>query len=419
MNRLYDNLSILDGKEYLIVADIYHSSLDENSINNQLEEINTFSNFDKNIIYLIFSKDNIKERNLNDNVFAEDKLAYLHFIIGFALAKGITTYLFTGELNSTWLKIKDSKYENFLKFSEFEYLKITLEYMLREKRRNYEKEFGKQPSKLTMLLNNTKPVLKRTESKNSEISYPPVLNITESFNFKNLFENAKKFLIKSNPKNFQAVKNILLNLTEQKIKSFTNYEENELAFILLTELLNKGVIMNNILTELVNNKFITSFNDIESLLNFDIDTDIEINEDGENVNHKNKKRSKLPTEVFSLSSKSEEEYTKLLQNSPTICNFVKTIVAKILNSISLSTIDRMPSNPVKYKNFIYSYLNNQELKHIAKRILILDYDNLLNTLTEGIIIELMKNSLIIILSETKIFYNLVKIEQEKFRLSNK
>jgi hypothetical protein len=415
MNLLYDNLSALDGKECLIIADLYHSAPDEQSMNNQLDEINTFSKFDRKILYLIFSKDyNLKERNLNENVFTEDRLAYVHFLVGFALAKQLTIYIFTSELNTNWLKLNDSKYQNFLKFSEFEYLKITLEYMLREKKRNYEKELGKQPSKLTLLLNNK--TIEKKESKQIESSR--VICIRESFAFQNLFETVKKYLIKSNPKSFSAIRNTLINYSEQKIKAFDGFDENGLAFLLLTELLEKEVIINPILYDAISHNLVNKFEDILSLISFDIDTDLDIDSGSSGVKHK-RNRSKTIDQVFTLSEKSEEEYRSLLQNSMTICNFVKSIITKILNSISLSTIDRMPCNPVKYKNYIYSHLNNQELRHIAKRILILDYDSLLNTLTEGIIIELMKNNLVIILSDSKMFYNLVKIEQEKYRLANK
>jgi hypothetical protein len=389
---------------------MYHSSMDEESLKHYLEEINNFSKFDRNIIYLIFSKDNIKERNLNENVFAEDRLAYAHFIVGFAIARGVTTYLFTSELNTNWLKLGDSRFQNSLKFSEFEYMKITLEYMLREKKRSFEKEL-KQPSKLTMLFNG-KPIEKK-ENKVNEVKTPA---ICETFGFKNLFETVKKCLGKSNPKTFYAIKNTLLNYSEQKIKSFDGIDENGLAFLLFKELVIKGVIMNPILADIINNRLITCFEDIASLITFEIDNEMDVEND---PIKRTRNRSKTTTQAFTLSEKSEDEYRSLLQNSMTICNFVKSIVMKILNSISLSTIDRMPTNPIKYKNLIYSYINNQELRHIAKRILILDYDSLLNTLTDGIILELMKNNLVIILSDSKIYYNIVKIEQEKFRLANK
>jgi hypothetical protein len=46
----------------------------------------------------------------------------------------------------------------------------------------------------------------------------------------------------------------------------------------------------------------------------------------------------------------------------------------------------------------------------------IDYDKIVNILTEGVILELVRNNLICFLSSTKMTYNLEQIEKEKFRL---
>jgi hypothetical protein len=419
--------------------------------------------------------------NENQNIFYEDKLSNIHFISGFALAKKLNIYLFTDHntKNSNWLKLTDKFYESKIKFSEFEFMKITMEYMLRERKRNYEALYGKKASKLSMIFdkNQSNSNIKNDKmnddkmnddkinsNNNNNNSYSEFLNLGK---FQSIIVNIKQYFLNSPPKNFENIKNILYNFSEQNLNFFSGnsisrgkggdvsgglsgcapgslakLDIDSLSFLLLKELLNKEIIINKILEKLIDDKIICNIVDIQSMMSFYIN----LGSDDENLTDQNKtvkpikhtiisnKNSNIIPKTntitnsnriknhnqqtnFHISETAEEEYRNIILNCPAICNFVKKTVTKILSNFSFQNIDKLPTNPCKFKNHVYSFVNNQELLRISKKILNLEFDKLLNILTDGIIIEFMRNNLVIFLSDKKIHYNLNEIETEKFRLS--
>lgn len=466
---LFNNLSKLDNTQSLILLDFYHLALENeeeyNFIKKHLLFLKEVCYVDTNVNYLIFTKNHILESeedsaikldselsahcivrnsvieilNQNQNIFIEHKQSNIDFITGFLVAKGITVYIFTDEnsKNSKWLKMTDSLLADKIKFSEFEYLRITVDYMLRDKKRNDSKY--KQPSKLSAFLDGKSESTnsnKISQAKVALSSKNQVSNIIQIPKFQQLLENVIKYMTKSPPKSFKIIKNIITNFVEQHSNFFfKNYSLNEdsLSFIIFCELIKRDIILNRVLKNLISENYITSLDEIDTLLCFFVnpeyeeDLNFEENEIQMNTQNTNqlqhisekklkKKKSSL-VDNFSISENTEEEYKKLILTCPPICNFVRKIIYKILCNCSISSIDKLPTNPGRYKNFILSYVNNQDLLKLSKNILNLAYDKIMNILTEGIIIEFMRNGLVIFITEKKIHYNLPEIERERFRLS--
>jgi hypothetical protein len=471
---MFNNLTKLDKTESLIILDFFHLSLDHEEeaqfIQKHLLAIKEVCYLDSNITYLIFTKAHVMEEDeeettvkksntiknfileiftQNKNIFYEQKLSNIDFITGFAVAKGITVYIFTDEncKNSKWLKIGDSAFEAKIKFSEFEYLRVTMDYMFRDKKRNYESK-GKQPSKLTAFLDgkleSTKNVQPNIKEKIQNLS----ADITQIIKFQQVVENIIQYMTKSPPKSFKIIKNIIVNFSEQHANFFFknyNIREDVLSFLLFSELINREVILNTVLKNLINEKVITCLDEIETMLCFFINPDYDeyLNfeiEDGsgetnpltnpqinsqtnpqiipKSIGKKSKRKKNDPLVMnFSLQENAEEEYKNLILNCSPLCNYIRGIIYKILCNCSLATIDRLPTNPGKYKNYILSFVNNQELLKISKKILNLNYDKIVNILTEGIIIEFIRNYLVVFVTDKKIHYNLPEIEKEKFRLA--
>jgi hypothetical protein len=115
---------------------------------------------------------------------------------------------------------------------------------------------------------------------------------------------------------------------------------------------------------------INSLNEIEEIISFEVNTENTENTENENTMHvtekKKRKRDKNSSNDFYISETAEEEYRRLVIDCPAICIYAKKIIFKVLSSISFETISKLPTNPSKYKNLIYSFINNQELKKIAK-----------------------------------------------------
>jgi len=191
------------------------------------------------------------------------------------------------------------------------------------------------------------------------------------------------------------------------------------------------LILSKKLTDLVNSNIVCNLDDISNLLNFHININNNYNsleEENEkisdnliyvnsvNKDFNNPQISKNEKNKFSIGDNSEEEYTNLIKSCQSICLFVKNVICKILNSINLSCLEKLPTNSFKYKNYIFSFVNNQELFKLSKKILNIDYNRIVNVLTDGIIIEFMKNNLILFKNDKKIHYNLPEIEKEKYRL---
>jgi hypothetical protein len=468
---LFNNLTKLDNSQSLILLDFYHLTLENEEeyqfIQKHLLFLKEVCFLDTNVNYLIFTKQHILEQdedsvstqkmsshcsvrnfiieilNQNKNIFIEYKQSHIDFITGFLLAKKTTVYIFTDEnsKNSKWLKMGDSSLDDKIKFSEFEYLRVTMDYMLRDKKRNIDNK-NKQPSKLTAFFEgknepqNNVATNKLSQQKINNTGKIHHVNITQLPKFQQLIENVIQYMTKSPPKSFKVIKNIITNFAEQHSNFFfKNYSlgEDSLSFMIFSELINREVILNRVLKNLITEKVITNLDEIETMLCFfinpDYEEDLNFEEDLQvnfnDINNqelitgkKSKRKKNDPTIMnFSISENAEEEYKKLILTCPPICNYIRKMIYKILCNCSISSIDKLPTNPGRYKNFILSYVNNQELFKISKKILNLDYDKIVNILTEGIIIEFMRNGLVIFITEKKIHYNLPEIEKERFRLS--
>lgn len=280
----------------------------------------------------------------------------------------------------------------------------------------------------------------------------------QSYKFSNFLTKIKNYIQANPPKNFEVLKNIIYHFTEQNFISINSYlkdnlessggsnqaeslKPEELSFFILKELLKREIILNKNFYELINNsKIVNNLEEISNLLNFHINLNsasnsseksLEAETEGDNPAANNNSNSQGENQrnliyvtsncenkkKFIIEEQTKEEYKNLILNCETICNFVKNVICKILNSLNISSLEKLPTNPFKYRNYIFSFLNNQELFKISKKILNSDYNHLLNVLTEGIISELMNNNLIVFINDKKIHYNLPEIEKEKFRLN--
>ncbi len=530
---LLDNLSLLTKMETIFIIDLYHICTEKSNKTDldmikYFEIVNEYSIYNENYLYIFLHSNKQSELieetiHLNDftqkNIFLEDKISNISFISGFCVARNIPVFIFTDALHQigNWIKIKDSTYEKSIKASELDYFRISLDYMLKDKKRKYEFDLVKSnKSKLSKILeesnnektNNTnnanknnneiKPTLKnllngqidnkmnnnakeKTEfinkkrnnatsnynngniiNKNSNINLSNANNSNNaletqktrkseideyitSYKFMNFLNKIKKYISLSPPKNFEVLKNIIYHFTEQNIISINNnlketstsnknelIKPEELSFCILKELLKSEFILSKKLCDLINTNIASNLNEISSILNFHINinnnynlTDKDNEKTGESMKHaqSNEKDSIInisnnntEKNIISIGDDSEEEYSRLIKTCHSICLFVKNVICKILNSINLSCLEKLPINPYKYRNYVFAFVNNQELYKLSKKILNIDYNRIVNVITDGIIIEFMKNSLIVLINDKKIHYNLPEIEKEKFRL---
>ena len=521
---LLDNLSIFNKIENIFIIDFLHICSEKDvkthmDIIKFYDIVKEFSVYDENVLYLFLHSNKqmelIKDTNdLNNfstnNIFIEDKIANVSLISGFCIAKNISVFIFTDGINQlgSWTKTKDSSYEKSIKISELDYFRITLDYMLKDKRRKYEQEITKtNKNKLlkliddsnkfinTQTLNNpsNKEVQIRPTLKNILSQQPPYANFNKNSNKeKNDFINKKrnitnalnsnpisnnnakiikensankineitrkneieehlgykfinfltkivKFIQTNPPRNFEVLKNIINHFTEQNIISINNnlketslsnsnesIQPEELSFYIFKELIKKEFILSKKLYDLVNKNIVSNLDEISNLLNFQINLNNNNNnpleEEIKNFSDNNQNLIQVNSNAnadknkFSIGKNSEEDYKNLILNCQSVCLFVKNGICKILNTINLSSLERLPTNPARYKNYIFSFVNNQELYKLSKNILNLDYNNILNIITDGIILEFMRNNLIVFITDKKINYNLPEIEKEKFRL---
>jgi hypothetical protein len=435
---LLDHLEELNNCEGLVVLDFFNVSIDHldelSFIKRNLLTIKEVCYIDQNIKYLILLKSSILEENekgennylfikelqeQNKNIFVENKLNSVHLIIGYSLAKNSDCYIFYEENSQKLFKLNLAK----IKQANFDFMKITLEYMLREKKRNYSNDQkGKQPSKLTLFLNNEN----LHENPPKEEDKLIIREVTGNAKFNQILLSIISQFTKNPPMSFKIIKNTIINYSEQNSNYFfKNFKlkDEVLAFLIFSELVKKNVIINNFLSKLINDKTLTCLEDIDSLLNIYVNCDDFTNdkptiEQGSNQSDKKiiKKRKKGEISSFTISPHAEEEYKKLLSSCSPICLFVQSVVMKILSNFGLECINRLPTNPGKYRNYVYSFVNNQELLKVSKQIVNIEYEKIVNIITEGIILEFMKNNLVILLSDKKIHYNIQEIEKEKYRL---
>jgi len=536
---LLDNLSNINKIENLFIIDLYNICSEQKEKTDldmikYFEIVKEYSIYDENFLYLFFHSskqseliENTKSINeiFQNNIFLEEKVTIISFITGFFIAKNIPVFLFTDGINQigNWIKIKDPTYEKNLKVSELDYFRITLDYMLKDKKRKFEQDIIKaNKNKLSKILEESSMQTSNNENKIKEVEVKLTLkNILDqkinnnlntkdkndftkkkrtnlnniasnnamnnksstfyntnknhnhyygnnskeniylanektrkeiieeylsSYKFLNFLNKIKKYIYTNPPKNFEILKNILQHFSEQNIISINNYlkescsnntlesiKVEELSFFILKELLKKEFLLNKKFCDLVNSNIVNNLDEISTILNFHINLNFNMN----NINNPNSKEEEILKESngnnpnliyvksndnektkFSIGNNSEEEYKNLIINCQSICFFVKNVICKVLNSINLSCLDKLPTNPSKYKNYIFSFVNNQELFKISKKILNIDYNNIVNIITDGIILEFIKNNLIVFLSDKKIHYNLPEIEKEKFRLMN-
>jgi hypothetical protein len=110
---------------------------------------------------------------------------------------------------------------------------------------------------------------------------------------------------------------------------------------------------------------------------------------------------------------------ELVTKSANIGLFVKGLMKKIFETFNIGNLDKFPNNFVKFRNYIFSLLNNNaNLKLIANNIVFIEYDKLINVIGDGIIYEMLTKDLIVLADKKKIMYNLKNIEIEKHRINN-
>lgn len=537
---LLDNLSLLHKIENIFIVDFFHINSEKNDktdldIIKFYEIVKEYSVYDEKMLYLFLHSNKQMElientKSLNNistnNVFIEDKIANVSLISGFCFARNIPVFLFSDGISQmgSWTGIKDPAYEKSIKISELDYFRITLDYMLKEKKRKYEQDLSKaNKSKLSKMLEDSnknninkqsndkkdseiKPTLKnilnqhlannnvnsisnnnnikgKNDFINKKRNNPQTVNSNQdaynnsnnnnknlnnttkdnnnnfvnqnktsektrkseieeyfcSYKFINFLNKIRKYIQTNPPKNFEVLKNIIYHFTEQNIISINNnlkesstsntnelIKPEELSFYIFKELLKKEFILSKKFYDIVNTNIVSTLDEISNLLNFQINLNNKITnsleEEIKNYGDKNHNNHNLiqvdsNKNKFSIGNNSEEEYKNLILNCQSVCLFVKNVICKILNTINLNSLEKLPTNPARYKNYIFAFVNNQELYKISKKILNLDYNNIVNIITDGIVLEFMRNHLIVFITDKKIHYNMQEIEKEKFRLS--
>ncbi len=249
----------------------------------------------------------------------------------------------------------------------------------------------------------------------------PIMNdkdIQSSSIFQKTYNNIKNFINNHQNLDYKGLKSILLNFIEQNYAGFhiknKNISQDKLFILFITQLNLDGIIQNNLLMKLINNKDITNIKEMDSLFLFNINKQKSSLKEN-NEKYLNKKIENKENH-FQLSITAENDYQQLLYNYPELCENIKQITIQILNSLSFSG-NKKPTSSIKFKNFINSFLQNQKLTRLIKNKLQLEFDNVSLIITEGIIIDFIRIGIIFFPSENKITYNLNTIEKEKFRLS--
>ena len=249
----------------------------------------------------------------------------------------------------------------------------------------------------------------------------PIMNdkdIQNSSIFQKTYNNIKNFINNHQNLDYKGLKSILLNFIEQNYAGFhiknKNISQDKLFILFITQLNLDGIIQNNLLMKLINNKDITNIKEMDSLFLFNINKQKSSLKEN-NEKYLNKKIENKENH-FQLSITAENDYQQLLYNYPELCENIKNITIQILNSLSFSG-SKVPTSSIKFKNFVYSFLLNQKLNRLIKNKLQLDFDKVSMIITEGIIIDFIRIGIISFPSETKIKYYLNNIEKEKMRLT--
>ncbi len=250
---LLDNLSLMNKTENFLIIDFYHLNSDKKDksdldIIKFYELVKEYSVYDEKMLYLFLHSnkqmellENTKALNniSTNNIFIEDKIANVSLISGFCLAKNISVLFFTDGINQlgSWTRIRDPAYEKSIKLSELDYLRITLDYMLKDKKRKYEQDLSKaNKAKLSKILEDSDKsnVNKQTnDNKDAEIkltlknilSQQPTnanLNINNSAKEKNDFINKKRI----NPQGVSSNQNISNNNNYSNSKNSINTHKN-------------------------------------------------------------------------------------------------------------------------------------------------------------------------------------------------
>lgn len=237
--------------------------------------------------------------------------------------------------------------------------------------------------------------------------------------FLKMYTNINNLLINIKSPDYNNIKNTVVNIVEQNFSKVPHHPKSHLNkdilfLMIIYKLCHDKIINNPILMKLITNKQIESIKDFETLFTFNINKEaITVKNNPPKVKEQKKKKHK---EEFTINPASENEYHDLLYNYPEICDGVKQMTIQILTSLSFSG-SKIPTKPIKFRHFVGSFIQNQKFMKLTKETLKLDFDYVLQIITEGIIIDFIKMGIVLFPSDNKIQYFLNVIEREKFRLT--
>ena len=237
--------------------------------------------------------------------------------------------------------------------------------------------------------------------------------------FLKMYTNINNLLINIKSPDYINIKNTIVNIVEQNFpkiphNSKSHINKDTLFLMILYKLCHDKIIDNPILIKLISNKQIESIKDYETLFTLTINKEVITKKN--NLPKVKEQKKKKHREEFTINPASENEYHELLYNYPDICDSVKQMTIQILSSLSFSG-SKIPTTPIKFKHFVSSFIQNQKFMKLTKEILKLDFDYILQIVTEGIIIDFIKMGIVLFPSDVKIQYFLNVIEREKYRLT--
>ena len=404
-SNLSNELFRLDQKENLIIID---------KLNIPEEDFLKFINFKQYTekkcerdCFILFDKK--MDKTKDDTLYIEDKLSSLMLIIGYSIAREINIYIFSKKENP-FSRISNDK----LKICEFSFFTVTMDHLY--------KDF-KNENKLAKLFTNKNTSNKvKNQNENLNSSNGKNIQIKTICNIDAICEGIRKNLVNCPPKNFTSFSNIIYNFTNTNIgtvKKKVNLTEDELAFMIFKELVNKKIFGGALFQKFIlfQNVFV-NLNEIEQFLeNSNISMNLDLIKEM-NSNEKPVKNNFFERNEYFLSEDNTKEYIELISKSFNLGIFVKNTMKKILNQLNISNLDKLPNNIVKFRNYVFSLLiNNCDLRIISKNIVFLEQEKLINILGDGIIYELLTKNIINISEKKKISYNLKSIEIEKYRLN--
>jgi hypothetical protein len=405
------DLTILNQKENLIIVDKVNVSEDEYKkfipIDYYCGKLVTRDCF------LIYNK-NCEDSNQKVNVHQVDKLTYLMLYIGFSIGRGIKIYVFSKEENN-FSKIKSE----YLKVLEFSYFTVTMDNLYKD---------VKSENKLAKLFNaKSNSSQENAKNPNTSINDNFELNINNTKVLSNLIDGIRKNLLNCPPKNFTNLVNIIYNFSQTNIinikKKAKNITEDELAFTIFKELVNLRYFGGEQFRKLLlDNEFIKFLPNLKEIEQFVQPQNLTVNMDYLKgiypLETSNKEKSHSDKE-FQISEEHTKQYIELVSKSIHIGYFIKNILIKIFETLNIMNLEKFPNNIIKFRNYVFSLLfNNNDLKLIAKNIIFMDFEKLINVLGDGIVYELLTKNLILVSEKKKIIYNLKNIEIEKYRLNN-